>query len=288
MAFYAVIFIGILSISLASILIKLCSAPAMVIASYRLGVASLFFVSTCLVKRTNPLAAFTRRDLLLAMGSGLFLSLHFAAWITSLKYTSVANSVVLMATMPIFVGLGSLLFLKERWTRHLSFGMVLTIAGAVTMSANKLGAGQSSAIGNALALCGAIAGAGYYLLGRDLRARVNTIEYVTVVYAITAVILILLTTSFRFNFTNYGLKVFVLFFLLALVPQVIGHTSFNWALRHVSAATVSVLTLGEPIGAPILAFFILGEKITAIQLIGGMLILIGVALALRGEFLKNG
>lgn len=288
MTFYIVVFIGIIAISLASILIKLCDAPAMVIASYRLGFAAVFFLVWYLARRSNPLVHFNRRDLGLAAVSGLFLCLHFATWIASLKYTSVASSVVLVATSPVFVGIGSLLFLKERLTRLLLPGIAITVTGAFIISAGAAGAAESSVFGNTLALCGAIGAAGYYLVGRELRSRIDTAAYVTVVYSITAVLLFLLTAGTNHELFAYTPRIFLLFFLIAFVPQVIGHTSFNWALRHVSAATVSVLALGEPVGAPILAYFILGEKITAIQAFGGILILTGVGLALRGEALARG
>lgn len=287
MVFFLIISAGIVAISFSSILIKLCPAPAMVIASYRLGFASLFFGVFCGARRKNPLAKFGRRDLLLAAASGFFLSIHFSAWITSLKYTSVASSVVLVATTPVFVGLSSVLFLREKLSPLLLLGIVLTFLGAVIIGANDFNANQSSTFGNVLALVGALGGTGYLIIGRELRRRIDTTDYVTIVYSITAVLLFATTFLFDFDLLNYEARIFGLLFLIAFVPQVIGHTSFNWALQHASAATVSVLTLGEPIGASILAYLFLGEKITAIELIGGTIILIGVGLALRGELRKK-
>ena len=288
MIFYLVIFIGILAVSLAATLIKLCAAPAMVIATYRMLIASAFFVATGLVRRVNPLARFSKRDFLLAATSGLFLCLHFGTWITSLQYISVANSVVLIATTPVFVGLGAIIFLKEKPTKFLLTGILFTTLGTVIVSFQGLVAATENALlGNVLALIGAFGAAGYYLLGRELRARINTFSYVTVVYSITALFLLLITLQMELPLTGYGGDIYLLLFLIAFVPQVIGHTSFNWALQHVSAATVAVISLGEPLAAPVLAFFILGEEMTTIQLMGGLSILTGVIFALRGEFLQS-
>jgi drug/metabolite transporter (DMT)-like permease len=280
---YVILLIGILAVSFASILIKLCDAPSLVIATYRLSFASLFFVSSVGLKRMNPLAYFTSHDLNLAFLSGIFLSIHFATWITSLKYTSVASSVVLVSTAPIFVALGSIIFLKEKLSKLLSVGIGITMVGAVILSAQDFSQGQDQILGDLLAFSGAIGGAGYFLIGRKLRARIDTLAYVTVVYSTTALLLILITALLDFSFVGYDPKIYLLFFLIAFIPQVIGHTSFNWALKYVSAALVSVVTLGEPIGASLLAYLLLGEKITAFQIIGGILILTGVAFAIKGE-----
>ncbi|NIR49833.1 DMT family transporter [candidate division KSB1 bacterium] len=283
MTVYFILLVGILAVSSASILIKLCDAPSMVIASYRLTISSLVFVAMAGIKRVNPVSAFSQRDLLFAAASGLFLCLHFATWITSLNYTSVANSVVLVSTTPIFVAIGSLLFLKEKISKLQLLGISLTVIGGVVLGSEFSVDAQTSMFGNALALMGAVGGAGYFLLGRELRARIDTLDYVTVVYATTAVLMIVITSFFDVSFVGYTFEIYLLLILIALVPQVIGHTSFNWALKYVSATMVAVITLGEPIGASILAFFILDEKLTAFQMIGGMLILTGVAVAIRGE-----
>ncbi|MFQ5771810.1 MAG: DMT family transporter [bacterium] len=283
MTVYLILVIGIIAVSFASIFIKLCDAPSMIIASYRLTLSSLFFLVMAGVKRVNLITSFTVRDLLMAVLSGIFLCLHFATWITSLKYTSVANSVVLVSTTPIFVALGSFVFLKEKINRLLIVGIALTVLGAIILSSKDFGIGENTTLGNGLALIGAVGGAGYFLLGRKLRAHIDTLTYVSIVYSLAAVLLVLISAMLNFSFLGYDYKIYVLLLLIALVPQVIGHTSFNWALKYVSATTVSVITLGEPIGATILAFYLLEEKITLFQAIGGILILTGLGMAIRGE-----
>lgn len=287
MSLYLVLAVGLIAISFASILIKLCDAPAMVIASYRLGVSALFFAAVSGVKKGNPFTKFSGQPIFLALVSGFFLSLHFATWITSLKYTSVANSVVLVSTSPVFVAVGSVFFLKEKITRLQIFGIVLTLLGAGILSLNELALAHRSIVGNALALVGAVGAAGYFLVGRNLRSQFDTRTYVTAVYSTAAVLLLIVTLSMQLPLTGYDRKIYGLFVLIAVLPQIIGHTSFNWALKFVSATMISIITLGEPVGAVILAYFLLQEKITANQAIGGILILSGVALAIRGESLQK-
>lgn len=279
----SVFFTGVLAISSASILIKLCDAPAMVIASYRLTFAALFFILTSAIQKINPLHNFKKVDLILAFGSGVFLSLHFATWITSLKFTSVASSVILVSTSPIFVALGTIIFLKEKISRLLIYGIVLTFTGSIILSLEDFSQGRKVILGDSLALLGAIAVAGYYLIGRKLRHQISTQAYVTLVYSSSALILLLFTAAFRLNFLGYSKQVYLLLFLIAFIPQVIGHTSFNWSLKYVSAALVSIITLGEPIGATILAYIFLGESITQFKMLGGLLILSGVFIAIKGE-----
>ncbi|MFQ5640747.1 MAG: DMT family transporter [bacterium] len=279
-----VLLIGIIAVSSSSILIRLCDAPALVIAAYRLTIASFFFLATSKLKKNQLFTGITRRDSVLAMLSGFFLSIHFAAWITSLEYTSVASSVVLVSTTPVFVALGSVFFLKEKLGKILVYGITGTVLGAGILGASGTAGGPEfhSWIGNALALLGAVGMAGYLLCGRRLRSEVTTLTYVALVYSAAAVIMVLVTFLFKLNMLAFSSKTYLLLVLIAIFPQIIGHTSFNWALKFVSATVIAVVTLGEPIGASIMAFFIFGETLTAFQTIGGILILMGVALAIRG------
>jgi drug/metabolite transporter (DMT)-like permease len=162
-------------------------------------------------------------------------------------------------------------------------GIAIAISGMVAIGFDEAAASENATLGNTLALMGAVGGAGYFIIGRKLRKRIDTLAYVSVVYSVTAILLIAIAGAFDLNFLGYRPQTYLLFFLIAMVPQVIGHTSFNWALKYISATMVSLVILGEPIGASLLAFFVLGEKITAFQGIGGSLILTGVGLAIWSE-----
>ncbi len=274
---------GLIAISFASIFIKLCSAPALVIASYRLTIASLFYLGATRIKSGPIWATFSPPQRKLAVLSGLFLALHFATWITSLKFTSVVSSVVLVQSSPVFVALGSFLLLKERLSVLMVVGILITFGGGLFIAAHDFSVSQSSLTGNLLAVGGAIGAAGYFLVGRKLRASIDTLRYVSAVYSAAALALLVLTGLSGASFFGYSFKDYLLFAAIAMIPQVIGHTSLNWALKYFSATAVAVITLGEPIGAALLAFAILGEPLGLVTIAGAAVILSGVVMVLFAE-----
>jgi drug/metabolite transporter (DMT)-like permease len=212
--------------------------------------------------------------------SGLFLSLHFAFWIASLKYTSVASSVVLVSTHPIFVGVGGWLLLKERIGLNLIFGIALSVLGSGLISYGDLSLSKEAWIGDGFALLGAITASGYLLVGRKMRKDRNLISYIFPVYSTAGLILILLALIFQKPFFGFSISTYSYLFLLALVPQLIGHTTFNWALKYLRASMVAIISLGEPIGSTMLAYLILGEGLTISKVIGGISILAGILIVL--------
>ena len=274
---------GILAVSFAAIFIRWCEAPPLAIAFYRLLFASLFFWITGGLRSWPEFKKFRRADWLWGAISGVALALHFATWITSLFYTSVTNSVVLVATSPIFVALGAIFILREPVRPLLYIGLLFAFAGAMIITLAATSGGDNSLLGNALALCGAFFGGIYFLIGRMMRKYMATIPYVTLCYTAAALCLWLATQAFAVPLRGYTLPTFGIFLLLALVPQVIGHTSFNWALKHLSAPVVSVSLLGEPVGASILAFIFFQERPSAAAILGGGLALAGVIMAILSE-----
>ncbi len=280
---YLGIALGIAAVSTASIFIRLAQAPALVIAAYRLTIASLILAPLALSRYRQELRSLTRAELGLALVSGLFLGLHFATWISSLEYTSVASSVVLVATSPLFVALASPIFLHERLSRIMFIGIIVATAGGMIVALGDFGLSRNEVLGDVLALGGAIFAAGYFLIGRRLRARLSLIAYITLVYSTAAVILVALAVGTGQQLTGYPSQTYLFFVLLATVPQLIGHSSFNWALRYLPATFVAVTVLGEPIGSTILAYFILAEVPTPTKLLGGALILAGIYLTSRQE-----
>lgn len=280
---YFALFGAVAIISAASILIKLADAPALIIAAYRLGIASLILVPIAAVRRGEELQALSPKDFWLSLLSGAFLSAHFIAWIASLQYTSVASSVVLVATNPIFVGLGTVLFLRERLPLLLVLGIALSVLGGMAIGYDDLVLGGQALYGDLLALLGAIAHSGYLLIGQRVRRKTSALSYITLVYGTAAALTLLAAVIARTPFTGYTTQTYVMIVLLALGPQLLGHTSYNWALRYVSAAVVAVVILAEPVGATVLAYVILGEGVTLQKIIGGLLVLAGIYLAVRAE-----
>ena len=278
------IVIGIAAVSSASILIRFAQreAPSLVIAAARLTLASLILMPLALTRYRREYHRLTRRDAWLAILSGIFLAVHFATWISSLGYTTVASSTVLVSTSPLFVAIMAWLFLREKIGPAVIAGLAVALAGSVIIALNdRSGAMRNALTGDLLAFAGAVAVAGYLLIGRRLRAKLSLIPYVAVVYGTAAVVLLAMVLVTRERVVGYSPIIYLWLLLLALVPQLLGHSAFNWALAHLPATFVAVATLGEPIGSTILAYIILGETPTLIKILGAALILVGIVVAWR-------
>ena len=272
---------GIVAISTASIFIKLCDAHPLVIASYRLGLASLILAPIALRPRRYTKILPGRWKLLSL--TGLFLALHFAFWIASLKYTSVASSVVIVNIHPVFVGLGSYVILKERVTKLMILGILLSITGGMVIGFSDFTFSTDSALGDLLALGGALMASGYLMAGRRLRQEMDLFSFIFPVYATASIAVVLIGLVVGVPFFGYSVRTYALFLMLAIIPQLIGHSTFNWALKFFSASTVAVLILGEPIGSTLLAYWILGETVSLWKGAGGICILAGIYVALRAD-----
>ena len=277
--------IGIIAVSTASIFVKLCDAPVLIIATYRMMLASLVLMPFACYEKTWR--GWKRNDLGWLFLSGLSLSLHFAFWIASLKVTSVASSVVLVTTHPIFVGIGGWLFLKERLGLNLIFGIALSVLGSGLISYGDMSLSKEALMGDGLALLGAIAASGYLLVGRKMRKGQVLLSYIFPVYSTAGLLLILFALIFQESFWGYSSPTVLYLVLLALVPQLIGHTTFNWALKYLPASVIAIATLGEPMGSTLLAYLILGEGLTIWKVIGGMSIFAGILIALRKKALND-
>lgn len=278
--------VGIIAISFAAVFVRLAQAkgvPSLSIAAWRVTFASMVLLPYAWATRRDEIWALSRREWSLLLAAGLFLGLHFAAWIASLAYTSVTSSVVLASMGPVFVGLGSWLFLQERPGLLMAVGIVTAAGGSMVISWGDLSAGQGRLFGDILALIGAILVAAYLMIGRSVRGSLSLATYIALVYgtAMVALLVIVLATGqpmFGFSLEAYGWLL-----ALGLVPQLIGHSTLNWALRYLSATFVSIVILSEPIGSGLLAFLILGETVTWTAAIGGAVVLTGIYIASRAE-----
>ena len=291
---------GILAVSAASIIIRYAQvyAPSLVIAAYRLVLASLILAPLAVLRYRTELRELGLRDLGFALLSGFFLALHFATWISSLEYTSVASSVVLVSTTPLWVALLAPFTLKERLPRPVITGMALALVGGTviglsdtcTWSAGRIACPPladfvrgEAFLGDLLALAGAMMAAAYILIGRSLRVKMSLIPYIFLVYGMAAGVLVALVFAAGHSATGYPPTVYTWLLLLALFPQLLGHSTFNWALRYLSAAYVSIALLGEPVGSTILAYFLLQETPTNLKIFGAILILAGIYIASQQE-----
>lgn len=278
-----ILLLGIAAVSFGSVFTRWAEAPSLVIAAYRLGLASLVVGPTAWALSGQEFRRLRRDDLLLALLAGAFLAFHFIFWVASLSYTSVASSVVLVDSHPLFVGLASRLLGLERVSRLTMAGIAISVLGGGLIGYGDMTLGGKAWWGDLLALGGAAMIAGCFLVGRRVRQRLAFLPYISLLYPAAAAVTLALCLLTGQSFIGYSTNTYLMFILLALVPQVIGHSSFYWALGHLSAPFVSVSVLGEPIGATILAFFLLRETPAPLKLAGGTLILAGIYLASRGE-----
>ncbi len=275
-----VLLTGVLAVSTAAVLIRQCEAPSLAIAAWRLGLAATVLLALEVGRGRRPPAP---ADLAWCALAGAFLAVHFGAWISSLRFTTVASSVVLVAMSPLFVGFFTRWALKEALGPWTVAGLALATAGAVTVGWGDFGGGAAPLLGDGLALLGAAAAAAYLVTGRHVRRRIDAGTYAAWVYGSAAALLVVGALAAGQPLGPYPRETYGYLVLLALVPQLTGHTCFNWALAHLPATKVAVVILGEPVGATILAFLILGEFPGPATLVGGGVILAGIALALRGS-----
>lgn len=274
-----VLSLGVFAISTGAIFARMAEAPPLVIAAYRVGLATLFLLPFTARRAVREIASLDRSDILRGVASGVFLALHFATWISSLFYTSVASSVVIVNAIPLWTGLLSPLMTGDPFSPSLKKGLLLALPGAVIISWGDFALGWSALWGNFLALQGSFFAALYILLGRKVRPRISLGSYVTLNYGTAAVVLWIVVLAFGLPVAGYSTGTWSAFFLMALVPQLLGHSSYNWALRWLTGGTVALCLLGEPVGSSLLAALFLGEPITLVKVLGGGLILAGIYLA---------
>ena len=281
---YAGLIVGVVAVSFAAIFIRLADAPALVIASYRMGIGAAVMLAlaagTWLRSGFNSSFRLTRRDIPLVAVSSVSLFIHFWAWILSLEHTSVASSVVLVTTSPLIVAVASRALFAEPLYRHTLAGIAVGVVGGVVLVAGDAGDG-SELFGDILAFVGAVAIVGYMLAGRRLRRHVPAFTYNAVVYTCTAVLLLTATVLAGESFTGYTGQTYLMLVLVALVPQVVGHSLLNWSLAHVTATVVAISVMAEPIIATAAAIPILSEMPPLTSVVGGILILAGIYVAMR-------
>jgi len=278
---YAVLAVALVGVSFGSIFVRLAAAPALAIALWRMTLASAVVLPAALASGgIRP--ATSARAMALAAAAGGLLALHFGSWMTSLLFTSVANSVLLVNTAPIFVALLSWISGRDRPTSRTWAAVVLATAGAAVITSGGP-SDATSLIGNLLAVGGALAMAGYLLLAREAQRVLAYLPYVAVAYGTAAVVLwaaVLISGTQWHSFTPQTWAVLA---AMAVVSQLVGHGGYNWSLRHLQAAFVSIALTGEPVLASLLAWWLLDEPIGARTALGGVLVLSGIVVAARAR-----
>ena len=280
---WAWIAVGVASVSVAAIFIRLAGTEPLTFAAYRLSLGAALVAVPTLLRSRAGLRALRRADMPLLVLSGLFLAAHFVLWITSLSLTSVASSVLLVTTTPVFVALASHLWLRQRVDRLTAAAVALTLAGGAVLAAGGWAGEDRRLLGDGLALLAAVAVAGYILAGQRARVRIANLPYVTVVYTVTAVVLLVAAVGTGAPMLGLPAETYFWIAASALLPQAIGHTLLNWALGHASATSIAMAVRAEPVIATLLAIVVLGEMPPWTVVPGGTLVLAGVYLAIRSD-----
>ncbi len=273
--------IAIIGISTGAILVRLSNAPEPVAAFYRVLFTTVPLLPIAVWSYRDAFRHISPRDLLGAIVAGLALAVHFATWFESLAWTSVAASVTLVQSQPLFVAIGAWLLLGERISRGVLGGIGLAIGGVIVISLGDLlggAVGTNPLFGNSLALVGAVMAAIYVLAGRSLRQRVALIPYVVIVYTVATIGLLGVTLANGHALTGYPPREWAIFAALAVGPGLLGHTVINWALAHFESSLVAVSLLGEPVGASLLAAVLFSELPQTATIAGGLVVLAGIAL----------
>ncbi len=279
----ALLALGVVAVSFSAILIRLAHAPPLAVAFYRNAMAAAILLPLALARHRDEIRALSRRQWGIAALAGGLLAAHFALWIPSLSYTTVAASTVLVTTQPVWVALLGRAVLGERMSSRALGGIALSMVGAVIISGGDFGVSSRAAFGDLLAVAGAVMAAGYFLSGRSLRPRLSLLSYVGVAYTTCAALLALAMVVSRTPFSGFGARGWLLFALMALVPQIMGHTVFNFLLAHEEAAIIAIAVTAEPVGASFLALAFFGEIPRWTAVAGGALILSGIYLTIGAQ-----
>lgn len=287
---YIPIFIGVISVSLSAIFVKLANADVGVIAFYRMFFSVLIMLPWFLMNYRHEVKTLSKRDWLFSAIAGVFLAFHFILWFESLNYTSVASSTVLVTMQPLFAFIGTYLIFKEKITLKTIVAGMIAILGSVLISWGDFQISGSALYGDVLALVACALVTGYLLFGQDVRKRLSLVTYTMVVYSISTITLFFYIIAKGESFGPYPAMEWFWFILLAIIPNLLGHNLFNWSLKWVSTNVISIAILFEPVGAAILAIFIFEEYLSATQIIGGLIVLAGIllfALDLKKFFIKK-
>lgn len=208
--------------------------------------------------------------------SGVLLAVHFILWFESLRYTSVASSTVLVTLQPVFTFVGSYFLFQERLRGLAIMGGVLALIGSFIIGMGDFRIGGEALFGDILALLGAAVIAIYFLIGKSVRQVTSLPTYSFIVYGSSSVFLAVYCGVLGYPFQGHSQQDWLLFAGLALIPTLFGQTVMNGLIRWMSPSTISMSILGEPVGTCILAYFLLGERLTMEQLIGSFVILLGI------------
>lgn len=275
---FVALVVGVIAVSTSAIFVKLATAPAPVIAFYRLFFSTVLIAPVFFLKHFAELKNLSKKEWVYSTIAGIFLAFHFILWFESLHYTSVASSVVLVTLQPLFAFIGTYLFFKEKVSIVSISSGLIAITGSVIISWGDFKISGIALFGDLLALAACAMITAYLLFGQEIRKRHSLTLYTFIVYGISSITLLVYCLVLRYPLAPYPQEDWIYFLLLAVIPTLLGHSLFNWSLKWVSTNTISVMILFEPVGSIILAYYLLGEKMIVSQIIGGSIIMLGIIL----------
>lgn len=267
--------ISIIAVSFAAIFVRFSQVHPIAISFHRMLFSTLI-LSLLLPFYSDEIRNITRKKWIVLISVGFFLAAHMATWVASLDYTSVASSVVLVTSHPLLVAWLSSKYLGEKTSKRSYIGIIVALTGIAIMMISDFNYSKWSLFGDLLAIFAMFMAAGYIIRGRQMRQKMSVIPYAFVVYGFSTIFLAIFSILFSTSFRIYPANEYIIFLALAIVPTMVGHTVYNWALKYVKARVASVSLLGEPIGASILAFLILKEVPPNLTVVGAIITLIGI------------
>ena len=281
---YTVVLVAaLIAVAHAAIFVRMADADPLVTAAYRMLIASAVLLPLAAVTARQEIRRLNKREWKLIGGAAVFLALHFATWIASLDFTSIANSVVLVTLTPVWLALWAVVALRQPPGLRTWLAVGLALAGSVVMGWGSARVGMESLLGDGLALVGGILFVGFLLLAEAARRTIGIVAFVTLVYTGAAILLWAVVVALGLPLVGLSLETYLAFIGLGLVSQIIGHTGFNWAVRAISPMVLALLFLTEPLLSTALGWFYFGEGFARETAIGGVLILAAIYLGVRAS-----
>ena len=278
-----IVLLGVVGVSFSSIFVKYATAPSPVLAFYRMGFTTLCLLPFVLTKYREELKNIKSKNLILCLVSGFFLACHFTCYFESIRYTSVSSSTVLVDIEVFFICIFSYILFREKCSKAGIIGILITFSGSVVLAMADRSGGSQIILGDMLALAGACFMAIYTMIGSRQRKGLSTTVYTFLVYGMTTFTLLIFNLFSHTPVTGYGAMNYIWGFLLCIFCTLMGHSIFNWGLKYLPASLISNMKLGEPVFASILALILFGQVPGILQIIGGILIIIGIYTYLKYE-----
>ena len=275
------VLLGVAGVSLSAVFVRWSTAPSLVLALYRMAISAALLAPWTILRCGGELRRLTRRDLLLCLASGAFLGLHFTAYFESLRWTSIASSVVLVDTEVLFVALGTVLVLRQRLSGRAWLAVTLAFGGSAVIALADTAVGPDAVRGDIIALSGALCMAVYTMIGTVCRKNISTTVYTFLVYCSAALTVLVIALFSGLPLAGYGAENVLTAFGMAVFCTLLGHSVFSWGLKYLSPAFISTAKLLEPVFASVWGLALFGERPGLLTLLGGAVIIAGVALYSR-------